>query len=63
MKNLISGIANTNNIDVINRIIGVLEKYGRVYVVGKLANDKAKTLTGDTVVVSNDCNIVCCGIS
>ena len=42
MKNLISGIANTNNIDVINKIIGVLEKYGRVYVVGKLATFSPK---------------------
>ena len=63
MNKLISDIANTHNIDVINRIISVLEKHGRVYVIGKMANDKAKILTGDTVVVSDECNVVCCGIS
>ena len=62
MNKLISDIANTHNIDVINKISDVLSKYGRVYVVGKHANDKAKTLTGDTVVVSDECNVVCCGV-
>ena len=62
MNGLISNIAQTSNTDIINKIISVLEKHGRVYVVGKLANDKAKTLTGDTVVVSDECNVVCCGV-
>ena len=62
MNKLISDIANTHNIDVINRIISVLEKHGRVYVIGKMANDKAKMITSDTVVVSDECNVVCCGV-
>lgn len=63
MKELIANIAQTNNIEVINRIIATIEKHGCVYVVGKLANDKAKTIAGDTVIVSDECNVVCCGIS
>jgi len=63
MKELIANIAQTNNIDVISRIIATIEKHGRVYVVGKLASDKAKTLIGDTVIVSDECNVVCCGVS
>jgi len=62
MNGLISNIAQTSNTDIINKIINVLEKHGRVYVVGKLANDKSKTLTGDTIVVSDECNVVCCGV-
>jgi hypothetical protein len=63
MNQLISEIANTQNIDVINKISDVLLKYGRVYVVGKNANDKAKQLTGNTIIVSDECGVVCCGIS
>ena len=63
MNSYIAELVQTENKTVIKKIVDCLEKYGRVYVVGKLANDKAKTLTGDTVVVSDECNIVCCGIS
>lgn len=63
MNELISSVANTKNIDAIKKIESMLNRYGRVFVVGKQANPKSKLLAGENVFISDDCDIVCCCIS
>ncbi len=64
MKELVSRVACTNNIDAINSIIDILNKYGRVIVVGKQANKKSKHQKYDnTVFVSDECNVISCGFT